>query len=94
LDAAEYSHVVPGFIFIRSILAWEELWVQLLAEQAAGATPEGPEECWEENISLIPLKAYWSHLHAYAIKPAARTRIDDAMGANERISKYFKTSGL
>lgn len=42
MDAAEYRHVVLGLIFPSD--AFAEHHAKLLAEQATGADPEGPDE--------------------------------------------------
>ena len=45
MDAAEYKHVVLGLIFLKYISdAFEEQHARLVAEQAQGADPEGPDD--------------------------------------------------
>ena len=54
IDAAEYKHVVLGLIFLRYIsVSFEQLYSQLVAQQAEGADPEDREEYAAENVFMF-----------------------------------------
>lgn len=87
MDAAEYKHVVLGFIFLKYISnTFEENRAKLLAGEGdyAGANPEDPDEYKAENVFWVPPEAHWSHLQARAKQPTIDKTVDDAMVAIER----------
>ena len=91
MDAAEYKHVVLGFIFLKYISdAFEEMHARLEDEQHEGADPEDPDEYRAENIFWVPLEARWSHLKAQAKQPVIGRLVDDAMAAIERDNSVLK----
>lgn len=91
MDAAEYKHVVLGFIFLKYISdAFEEHRSKLLADKKSGADPEDPDECRAFNIFWVPKEAQWSHLQANAKQPDIGKSIDNAMIAIERDNKALK----
>ena len=91
MDAAEYKHVVLGFIFLKYISdAFEEMHARLEAEQHEGADPEDPDEYRAENIFWVPPEARWSHLEAQAKQPVVGRLVDDAMAAIERDNSVLK----
>ena len=91
MDAAEYKHVVLGFIFLKYISdAFEEMHARLEDEQHEGADPEDPDEYRAENIFWVPLEARWSHLKAQARQPVIGRLVDDAMAAIERDNSVLK----
>ena len=54
MDDAEYKHVGLGLIFLKYISeALEETHDRLLAEQAQGADPEGPDEYRAEHHFVL-----------------------------------------
>ena len=67
MDAAEYKHVVLGLLFLKYIPdAFEEQHAKLVAEQAAGANPEDPDEDRALSIFWVPAEARWAHVKAQA----------------------------
>ena len=55
LDAAEYTQVVLGLIFLKYISdSCEELRARLITEQTEGANPEDPDEYRAENVFWVP----------------------------------------
>jgi hypothetical protein len=67
MDAAGYKHVVLGLIFLKySSDASEEQHAKLVAEQAAGADPEYPDEDQALSILWVPAEARWAHVKAQA----------------------------
>lgn len=91
MDAAEYKHVVLGLIFLKYISdAFEEKHNALLAEQAAGADPEDPDEYKADNIFWVPKEARWSHLQGHAKQPTIGKLLDDAMVAIEANNATLK----
>ena len=91
IDAAEYKHVVLGLIFLRYIsVSFEQLYNELVKQQADGADPEDREEYAAENVFYVPANARWSYLVAMAKNPQIVKYIDDAMDAIERENKSLK----
>ena len=91
IDAAQYKHVVLGLIFLRYIsVSFEQLYNQLVKQQADGADPEDREEYAAENIFYVPANARWSYLVSVARSPQIGKYIDDAMDAIERENKSLK----
>jgi len=91
MDAAEYKHVVLGLIFLKYISdAFEEQHAKLLAEQAAGADPEDPDEYRAQSIFWVPPEARWAHLKAQAKQPTIGRLVDDAMAGIERDNPALK----
>ncbi len=85
IDAAEYKHIVLGLIFLKYISdAFEELYVQLKAQEADGADPEDKEEYTAENIFFVPQEARWSFLQSRAKLPTIGTLVDEAMDLIEK----------
>jgi type I restriction enzyme M protein len=95
MDAAEYKHVVLGLIFLKYISdAFEEKHSELIAQQAAGADPEDPDEYLACNIFWVPKDARWQHLQANAKQPAIGKLIDEAMVAIEKHPEGCAPQGL
>lgn len=91
IDAAEYKHVVLGLIFLRYIsVSFEQLYDELVKQQAEGADPEDREEYAAENVFYVPANARWSYLVAQAKSPQIGKFIDDAMDAIESENKSLK----
>ena len=67
MDAGEYTHVVPGLIFIKYMSdAFQELHQQFVAETSQGADPDDPDEYCAENVFWVPPQARWEFLQANA----------------------------
>ncbi len=91
MDSAEYKHVVLGLIFLKYISdAFEEKHAKLLAEQAAGADPEDPDEYRAASVFWVPAEARWAHLKAQAKQPIIGQLVDDAMAGIERDNPALK----
>lgn len=91
IDAAEYKHVVLGLIFLRYIsVSFEQLYNELVKQQADGADPEDREEYAAENVFYVPANARWSYLVSNAKSPQIGKFIDDAMDVIERENKSLK----
>ena len=91
IDAAEYKHVVLGLIFLRYIsVSFEQLYDELVKQQADGADPEDREEYAAENVFYVPANARWSYLVSKAKNPQIGKYIDDAMDVIERENKSLK----
>ena len=91
IDAAEYKHVVLGLIFLRYIsVSFEQLYNELVKQQADGADPEDREEYAAENVFYVPANARWSYLVSKAKNPQIGKYIDDAMDVIERENKSLK----
>ena len=91
IDAAQYKHVVLGLIFLRYIsVSFEQLYDELVKQQADGADPEDREEYAAENVFYVPTNARWSYLVSMAKNPQIGKYIDDAMDAIERENKSLK----
>lgn len=59
IDAAEYKHVVLGLIFLRYIsVSFEQLYNELVKQQADGADPEDREEYAAESVFYVPVSAH------------------------------------
>ena len=58
MDAAEYTHVVLGLIFLKYISdAFEKAHARLEAERYQGAGPENPDEYVAQSIFRVPPEA-------------------------------------
>ena len=91
MDAAEYKHVVLGLIFLKYTSdAFEAKHAELVADRAAGADPEDPDEYRAASIFWVPREARWQHLKASAPQPTIGTLVDDAMTAIERDNPTLK----
>jgi type I restriction enzyme M protein len=91
MDAAEYKHVVLGFIFLKYISdAFEAKRTELEGQRKQGADPEDPDEYRAANIFWVPKEARWPHLKANAPQPTIGKLIDDAMTAIERDNTSLK----
>jgi len=91
MDAAEYKHVVLGFIFLKYISdAFEERHAALEADKKSGAEPEDPDEYRADNIFWVPKDARWSFLQGKAKQPSIGKLLDDAMVAIERDNASLK----
>jgi len=78
MDAAEYKHVVLGLIFLKYISdASEEQHARLVAEQAARADPEDPDEYRAANIFWVPPLSRWEYLKTLA-RQATMYRMESA----------------
>src|SRR5437762_4359102 len=83
LDAAEYTHVVLGLIFLKYISdAFEAKHAELAAQKAEGADPEDPDEYRAASVFWVPKEARWAHLKASAPQPTIGRLVDDAMGGH------------
>jgi len=91
MDAAEYKHVVLGFIFLKYISdSFEEHHARLESERPSGADPEDPDEYRALNIFWVPREARWSLLKNNAVQPTIGRLVDDAMDAVERDNPSLK----
>ncbi len=82
MDAAEYKHVVLGFIFLKYISdAFEEMRTKLHSGAGGfeGADSEDPDEYKAENVFWVPKEARWSFLQANAHQPAIGKLVDDSI---------------
>ena len=90
MDAAEYKHVVLGFIFLKYISdAFEERHATMLAEWGAEAA-EDRDEYIAENIFWVPPEARWVNLKSQARQPAIGQLVDRAMAGIERDNRALK----
>ena len=104
MDAAEYKHVVLGFIFLKYISdAFEEQHAHLLKEaadpksdyyvkepKARYEVAEDRDEYTAENVFWVPQKARWSYLQDNARQPTVGKIIDDALTAIEKENPVLK----
>jgi len=91
MGAAEYKHVVLGLIFLKYISdAFEAKRSELVAQRAAGADPEDPDEYRAASIFWVAKEARWSHLQASAPQPTIGRTVDNAMDAIERDNPSLK----
>ena len=93
MDAAEYTHVVLGLIFLKYTSGtFEEHRAKLLAGQGdyAGANAEAPDDYKAENVFWVPADARWSRLQSSAEQPTIGKIVDDAMVAIERDNPRVK----
>jgi len=89
MDAAEYKHVVLGFIFLKYISdKFQTIYDKLLKEQYAD--PEDSEEYKAENAFWVPREARWDFIQAKAKLPEIGKFIDDAMDLIERNNPSLK----
>ena len=83
IDAAEYKHVVLGFIFLKYISdSFEELYNKLKEDELAD--PEDKDEYLAERVFWVPQEARWEYLQNHAKQPEIGKIIDDAMDAIEK----------
>lgn len=62
IDAAEYKHVLLGFIFLKYISdSFEEMYEKLKEGKGdyASADPEDKDEYKAENVFFVPQEARW-----------------------------------
>lgn len=91
IDAAEYKHIVLGLIFLKYISdAFEEKYLQLLAEVEQGADPEDKDEYKAENVFFVPQDARWNYIQSKAKQPDVGKFVDDAMDAIEKENASLK----
>jgi len=91
MDAAGYTHVVLGLIFLKYISdAFEELHTELKANAKSGADPEDRDEYKPKNIFWVPKSARWTDLQAKAKQPNIGKLIDDGMIAVEKENPTLK----
>jgi type I restriction enzyme M protein len=89
MDAAEYKHVVLGFIFLKYISDTSaEHHAKLVAGKGdcAGANPEDKDEYKAENVFWVPKEACRAHLQALTVGGV----VDDAVFAIERDKPRLK----
>jgi type I restriction enzyme M protein len=91
MDAAEYKHVVLGFIFLKYISdAFEEVHQELVNDPEKLSDPEEIDEYKMRNVFWVPTKARWSLLQKNAKQPTIGITVDDAMDAIERDNPSLK----
>lgn len=91
LDAAEYKHVCLGLLFLKYVSdAFEERYAALVAETAAGADAEDPDEYRAEGVFWVPAAARWQHLRDNARQPSIGRLVDEAMEAIEKDNPSLK----
>ena len=93
IDAAEYKHIVLGFIFLKYISdSFESLHNKLIKGQGdyKGADPEDADEYRAESVFFVPPTARWSYLHSRAKLPSIGKDVDDAMVAIEKANPSLK----
>ncbi len=99
VDAAEYKHVVLGFLFLKYISdAFESRREALKAElekegiRAKQIEPllESRDEYTAEHVFWVPPEARWANLRAQGREPNIATLIDDAILAVERDNPNLK----
>jgi len=99
IDAAEYKHVVLGFLFLKYISdAFESRHEQLKAElEAEGISGvqlerllETRDEYTAERVFWVPPEARWTNLQNQATRSDIATLIDDAILAIERDNPNLK----
>jgi len=99
VDAAEYKHIVLGFLFLKYISdSFEARRDELRAElQADGISGEQLEKLLEnrdeytaERVFWVPPEARWANLQDRATRPDIATLIDDAILAVERDNPNLK----
>jgi len=99
IDAAEYKHVVLGFLFLKYVSdAFEarrdELKVELEAEGINGpqleSLLENRDEYTAERVFWVPPEARWQNLQNQATRSDIATLIDDAILAIERDNPNLK----
>jgi len=99
VDAAEYKHVVLGFLFLKYIsdsfeARREELKRELEADGISGVQLErlleNRDEYTAERVFWVPPEARWANLQNQAARPDIATLIDDAILAVERDNPNLK----
>jgi microcystin degradation protein MlrC len=81
MDAAEYTHVVLGLIFLKYISdAFAERYAELEAERGAGADPEDKDEYTAEGRFWVPVEARWEAIAAKASRPVVIADTQDNPG--------------
>jgi type I restriction-modification system DNA methylase subunit len=93
-NAAEYTHVVLGLIYLKQISdAFEAKHADLERQKFEGADSEDRDEFRAANIFSVRKEALWSHLKTSAPQPTLDTLGDDAMAAIERSNPTLKGAG-
>lgn len=83
MDAAEYKHVVLGFIFLPCVAdAFAEHRTRLAQEPYAA--PEGPDAYRAAGVCWVPPEARWERLQHDARQPEIGRLVDEALQARER----------
>jgi type I restriction enzyme M protein len=99
VDAAEYKHVVLGFLFLKYIsdsfeARREQLQRELEADGITGAQLEklleNRDEYTAERVFWVPPEARWPNLQNQATRPDIATLVDDAILAVERDNPNLK----
>ena len=91
LDAALYKEPVLGLVFLKYISdAFEEIYEQLVEQEADGADPEDRAEYEALNVFYVPKAARWRQIADSAKQPNIGSRIDQAMDALERENQALK----
>lgn len=99
VDAAEYKHVVLGFLFLKYISdAFDSRREALKVELKAADIPdaqiepllESRDEYAAERVFWVPPESRWANLRAQARQPNIATLIDDAILAVERDNPNLK----
>jgi type I restriction enzyme M protein len=99
VDAAEYKHVVLGFLFLKYIsdsfaARREELTAELEAEGISGpqleSLLESRDEYTAERVFWVPPEARWANLQNQATRADIATLVDDAILAVERDNPGLK----
>jgi type I restriction enzyme M protein len=99
VDAAEYKHVVLGFLFLKYIsdsfeARRKELKSELEADGIRGpqleSLLENRDEYTAERVFWVPPESRWANLQNQATRPEIATLIDDAILAVERDNPNLK----
>jgi type I restriction enzyme M protein len=99
VDAAEYKHVVLGFLFLKYISdAFDSRREALKAELEKEGIPapqiepllESRDEYTAERVFWVPQESRWANLRAQGRQPNIATLIDDAILAVERDNPNLK----
>ncbi|NTV61148.1 MAG: SAM-dependent DNA methyltransferase [Chlorobiaceae bacterium] len=99
IDAAEYTHVVLGLIFLKYISdafdarrakLTEELEADGIDGKDAESLLESRDEYTAENVFRVPPEARWSNILNQGKHPDISKLIDDAMYAIERDNAKLK----
>lgn len=85
MDAAEYKHVVLGFIFLKYVSdVFREVYDELKCDPEKLSDPEDVDEYKARNVFWVPSEARWDYLQNNAKQPKIGIIVDDAMDAIER----------
>jgi type I restriction enzyme M protein len=91
MDAAEYTHVVLGLIFLNYISeVFEEVHQELVNDPEKLSDTVEIDEYKMRNVFWVPPKARWSLLQKNAKQPTIGITIDDAMDAIEHENVSLK----